>query len=105
MEEGVAVFNVSWKDEDGAAVTPSVANWTLTDAYGNVVNSRSGVSIGSLSTANDIVLSGDDLVFSGVGLTGSERQLKVTYTYASDLGTLTQNHGVRFSITDLAVVT
>lgn len=103
-EEGVAVFTVSWLDEDSAAVTPDSATWTLVDQSGNVINSRSAVTINSLSTSNAIVLEDDDLAI--IQPQDSQRELSVTFTYTSaTYGELTQKDGVRFNIDDLWGVT
>lgn len=96
-EEGVYVITIAWEDEDGAAVTPDSATWTLTDNRGNVINSRSAVTISSLSTSNDIILEGDDLALTG---TGVQREIRFSYTYTSDLGELSDEEVARFSIDD-----
>ena len=43
---------------------PGTALWTLSDADGNVINSRSGVTLTPASSMN-IVLQGDDLAITG----------------------------------------
>jgi len=86
-EEGTGVFTCAFKDETGAGVTPSSANWTLTDTSGTVINSRDAVTISSLAASVDVVLSGDDLALSsGFSGTAEERVLTVEYVYDSDAG-------------------
>lgn len=85
VEGSTFVINIAPTDEDGAAVTPNTATWTLTDENGNVINSRLDVSIGTPSTSMDVVLSGADLP----GKTGGgNRTLKLAFegTYDSDAG-------------------
>jgi len=66
-EKGAGVIQVSFKDEDNAAVVPnpSTIKWTLTNnppsgTTATVINSREQVDITSGSTVN-ILLEGDDL--------------------------------------------
>lgn len=77
-----AFVNVVPKDEDGTAVTPSAASWYLVNEDGDVVNSRSNVTISSLSASIDIELEPTDTQYSD----GSARVLRVDYTYDSDRG-------------------
>lgn len=59
--EGTYIITCAFKDSAGAAVTPNTLTWDLTDNEGNVINSRSGVSIAVPSTSNAVVLTGADL--------------------------------------------
>lgn len=60
---GTAVITIDFYDEDGNAVTPNTATWTLRKAKtGEIINSREDVSISPLDTSVDVVLSGSDLV-------------------------------------------
>lgn len=103
QEEGTLVLNIAWYDEDGNAVTPSAATWTLTDLDGNVINSRQDVSISSLSTSNDVVLKGDDLAISPYGV---NRQLLAKWTYTSSAGSgLPATHAYQFKIDNMSGVT
>lgn len=82
LEGGTLVLTLAWYDDAGSAVTPDTATWTLREAdSGAVVNSRSDVAISSLSTSNDIVLSGDDLT-EGM----KKLFIEATYTSASGSG-------------------
>ena len=101
-EEGSAVFTAAFTDEDGAAVVPnSGLTWTLTDASGNVINSRSAVALTSASSVT-IKLSGNDLA---IGSNGTERHLLIQGTYASGGDTLNIKDAAIFFIDDLAGVT
>ena len=104
VEEGTAVVTIAFKDEDGSAVTPSAATWTLTDGDGTVINSRNQVAIGSLAASVNVVLKGDDLSLAAGS--GTTRKFLVEYTYTSNLGSgLPGKAQLIFSIEDLAAVT
>lgn len=85
LEKSTYVITLPWKDEDGNAMTPDSATWTLTDTSGNVINSRSSVSITPIATTNYVVLSGDDLAIPRPGILG--RVLTVEAVYDSTYGT------------------
>jgi len=60
--EGSSFFaTVTYKDEDGNAITPNNAYWSLRTMDGTVVNSRTSVEITTPTTSDVIVLQGDDL--------------------------------------------
>lgn len=93
---------VQFKDETGAAVTPTEVNWTLTDGRGSVVNSREGVSETPASTVV-IALTDEDL--SLANLVGETRYLLIEAVYDSDLGTgLSLRDQAQFTIDDLVKV-
>lgn len=79
VDEGALGISIAFTDENGGAVTPSAASWTLKDRVGNVINSREDVTISSLSTTVYILLEGDDLNY-----TSSTRYFTIEYTYTSD---------------------
>jgi hypothetical protein len=64
-EEGTAVVQCVFTDEDGGAVAPSSLTWTLSDRQGTIINSREDVDVseGDLASTTNIVLSGNDLAF------------------------------------------
>lgn len=96
------VFDVSFFDEDGTAVTPSAATWTLTDDHGTVINSRSAVAL-TLAPVATIVLSGADLAASDP--LRLNRRLLVEWTYDSTAGTnLPGKHEASFDVDDLVAV-
>lgn len=104
-EKSTYTVRVAFIDEDDIAVVPNVGSltWTLTDARGNTINSKSNVAITSASTIN-IVLSGADLAVSNPD--DLLRVVTVQGTYNSSLGNnLTLKDEVGFYIDDLLVVT
>ncbi len=78
---------VGFTDDDGAAETPTSADWTLTDENGTVINSREEVTINSLAASVTVTLSGNDLDLLA-GETGETaiRHFLVQAVYSSDLG-------------------
>ena len=104
QEESSYTITAAFTDEDGSAVTPSSVTWTLTDTYGNVINSRSGVSV-TPGTSVDITLSGDDLAISESG-DFINRILTVEAVYDSSYGTdLPLKDSATFQIDNLKAVT
>lgn len=82
-EGSTFIVTAAFTDEDDAAVVPDSITWTLTDDVGDVVNSRSAVSVATPAASIDIVLSGADLTVS------SERRrrfLAIEAVYDSDAG-------------------
>ena len=61
VNESTYIITATYTNSAGDAVTPNTLEWNLKDEYGNVINSRSAVSIAVPSTSNSIVLFGDDL--------------------------------------------
>lgn len=61
-EESTFIVTVAFFDTDQAAVAPKLAQWTLKDEDGAIVNNREAVLIDSPGTTVIIVLTGDDLV-------------------------------------------
>lgn len=102
-EEATAKVTISgFTDESGASVTPTALTWTLTDRSGNVINSRSAVSLTPASSVS-FLLTGDDL---SIGNYGKQRVLTITATYDSDLGSdLIAREQANFSIENFTAVT
>ncbi len=102
-EEGTIVITATYKDHAGSSVTPQTMVWKLTDVDGNVVNSRSAVTIAVPTAADKVVLSGDDLPTSG-----SDRDLILTlegtYNHSDGAG-LKLKESVRFTVNNMVVVT
>lgn len=82
-EQSTYVVSVAFTDETGASVVPSAVAWTLSDVEGNVVNSRSAVSVTPAASIK-IVLSGDDLAVNSTA--GNIRKLYIAATYNSSNG-------------------
>lgn len=102
-EEATAKVTVSaFTDESGASVTPTAITWTLTDRLGNVINSRTGVSVTPASSVS-FLLTGDDL---GIGSYGRQRVITIAVTYDSSLGSgLVAREQAYFTIEDLTAIT
>ena len=99
QDSGTYIVTLAWTDEAGTAVTPTTATWELSDRAGTTINSRTAVTIGSLSTTNYIVLIAADLAFSDAPF----RRLEVRFTYTSAThGALSQRIEYEIEITDHA---
>jgi hypothetical protein len=87
---GSGAILVSFKNENGEAVVPKSATWTLIDKAGNVINYRKNVAISPLAAISRIVLlrldlKPDETLKKGVD---QERILRVKSVYDSvTLGT------------------
>lgn len=104
-EQSTYPITVSFADENGDAVTPTSATWTLTDTRGNVVNGRDSVEISPLSTSATILLFGADLSLREDVHLGKTRVLTISGFYDSDLGdSLPLNMETEFTINDLVAV-
>lgn len=105
-EESTFAITVAFTDDDGSAVSPNAATWTLTDSSGTVINSREDVSISSPTSSETIVLSGDDLQILS-GETGDVlRILTVEGDYDSSLGSsLPLKGSCKFVLDNLVAVT
>jgi hypothetical protein len=58
---GSVGMKITIVDENGDALIPTAATWTLTDLEGNVINSRTDVAISPLASEMTVLMSGDDL--------------------------------------------
>lgn len=108
VEKSTLALIISFTDEDGSAVTPKTATWTLTDDNGDVINSREQVNIASLDTSVTVVLSGDDLqILSGEASDElATRRFLIEATYDSSLGSdLPLNESCAFPVRNLKYVT
>ena len=98
----VIVVNFIEKDSDGVS-TPVIPNdgltWTLMDAEGNIINSRSSVPLEPAESV-DIVLSGADLALDGSY--PEHRYVTIEGTYDSLFGSnLSLKNAVSFQIENL----
>lgn len=104
QEESSYTITASFTDEDGTAVTPTSATWTLSDTYGNTINSRAAEVI-TPDTSVDITLTGDDLAISETGAV-IKRILTVEAVYDSTYGTgLTLKDTATFQVDNLTIIT
>ena len=101
-EESTAKVTVTFTDEDGASTTPTAVTWALTDAAGNVINSREDVAVTPAASVS-FLLTGDDLA---IGSNGTQRVLLIEATYNSTLGSgVPLKSQATFRIQDLVAVT
>jgi hypothetical protein len=92
------VVTAAFTDEDGVAVSPDSLVWTLKNRDGDIINSREDVTVDTPSSSENIVLSGDDILYSD----GAERILILEATYTSSSGEgLPLKDSVQFEIQDL----
>jgi hypothetical protein len=83
MKGSTAFVTVNFKDEDGQAVAPKSATWTLTTLAGVVVNNRQAVVIPTpIASTILVTLTGNDLAISK-GKKFQERILLVESIYDS----------------------
>lgn len=98
FEKSTAIVTATFVDEASNPLTPNTLTWTLKDLEGNVINSRSAVSISPATTIN-IVLSGDDLAVTDGN---EERIVLIEGTYNSSYGSgLPLVAACRFSILNI----
>lgn len=98
VEESAIVITAAYTDENGDAVTPSAATWSLCDEAGTIINSREDVAISSPTTSDDILLTGDDLAITETTYE-VYRYLIIDYTYTSaDHGAVNARDQVKFSV-------
>jgi hypothetical protein len=105
VEGSTFAITVSFKDEDGSAVTPSAITWSLYNTSGAVVNSRQAVAVAAPSSTITIVLSGNDLALESESASSERRRLLVSATYNSDLGSgLTMADSFEFKVLNTNVI-
>lgn len=105
VERSTFVLTISFYDENGELVTPTSATWTLTDSAGDIINSREDVTISSLSSTVNVVLSGLDLALSD-SVSDPVRKMLVKGAYNSTLGTgLPLRDQITFEIDNLTGLT
>jgi len=83
-EKTTSVVSVTFKDENGAAVNPATAKYTLFNvATGAVINSRSAVDVPGSTSTRLIELTPADNVIVDTALQLEEHRLYVLYTYSA----------------------
>ena len=103
-EKSTVVFDVSFTDENEAAVVPESITWTLVDSQNNIINSRDGVDVETPAASVSIVLTGDDLQIQTSERYQNKvyRYLVVEAIYNSDAGDgLSITESIRFKIENL----
>lgn len=102
-EKSTYVITCTFYDETDTKVN-AVATWSLYNALGDIVNSRSAVSLPVVGGVATIVLTGNDLALTA-GESG-KRRLLIAATYDSSNGTgLTLKKEYSFTISNLVTVT
>jgi hypothetical protein len=105
QEESTFALHISFFDEDGVPVTPDAGlAWTLTDAAGATINSRTAVAITPAETVT-VVLTGNDLAIQA-GETAAKvlRRVLIAGTYNSTLGSnLAISEEIRFVLENTLV--
>ena len=99
-DKSTKVVTVAFLDEDGNAVVPTGAAWTLTNEGGAIINNRNQEPISPLASSSDVVLSGNDLKWAD----GRRRYLVVEAVYNGVQNGLTLNDQVWWKITNLKFV-
>jgi hypothetical protein len=106
-EQSTFIITCAFADEDGNSITPTSAVWSLTDAYGNIINDLEREVIDPLAASIDIVLTGDDLQIVGQFEQDSDlvsRKFLLEAIYDSDAGSdLTLNEEASFSLENLNI--
>jgi len=98
---------IDFTDDDGAAVAPTSATWTLTDNSGNIINSQEDIVIASPASSETITLSDNDLqiLSNETTLENVGRRFLIEAVYDSSLGTgLSLRDSCFFVIRNLAAV-
>lgn len=84
-EEETGYVNLAFTDEDGTAVIPDSATYTLYDEVsGGIINDRTAVDIGSLAASVDLELEPDDNVIVDTDKTYEAHVLLVEWIYNTD---------------------
>ena len=103
-EKSTIAIVIDFEDEEGSAVIPSEAKWTLTNDDGDVVDTRDEIEISSPAASETVVLKGDNLqILPGeVNDRFATRRFLVEAKYSSSLGSgLPLNESCTFSIRNL----
>ncbi len=84
-EKTTGYITLAFTDEDGTAVTPDSATYTLyNEATGAIINSRDAVSISGLASSYDLELTPDDNVIVDVTKIREAHILMIEWTYNTD---------------------
>lgn len=83
-EEGTYIVTAAFTDEAGTALIPTSITWSLRDENDAIVNSRNAVVVSVPAASINIVLSGNDLIYS---VTQTKRIVTIEAVYTSTYGT------------------
>lgn len=102
-EESTGYITLAFTDEDGTAVTPASATYTLYDEITeSIINSRNATSISGLDTSVDLELEPDDNVIVTTGKNEETHILFVQWVYNTDK---VGHDEFRFAVSNLTKVT
>ncbi len=96
-ENGGATVSGTFTDAAGSLFTPTTATYTLTDRFGNIIDSLSNIAIPSYTTSYTIDLTCSNLSIPTAGETLRYLLIKTTY----DSGTKCATEQLAFYINDL----
>lgn len=88
VEQSTYIVTVEFFDSDGISVTPKIAQWTLKDEDGAVVNSRDAVDLPTPEATEYIALTGNDLALPDTAKPFRYLLVEAQYdsvTYGNDL--------------------
>ncbi|MCP4393452.1 MAG: hypothetical protein GY804_04180 [Alphaproteobacteria bacterium] len=96
-ENGGATVSGTFTDAAGGLFPPTTATYTLTDRFGNIIDSLSDIAISGYTTSYTITLSCTNLSIPTAGETLRYLLIKTTY----DSGTKCATEQLEFNINDL----
>lgn len=98
-EEGIYVIDAAFYDEASppAPVVPTAVSWKLVDHAGTLIANDTAAP-GDLDYTMAFLLSGTDLAIPDGAVGEVARHFRISYTYVSSLGTLTQTAEATFWI-------
>jgi hypothetical protein len=104
-ERGVYGLKVDFYDDDGVAMIPNWARWSLFNDAGAIVNSRSNVSLTPDETVY-IVLQGEDLAIPSTDKTKVRKVVVEAEYNSANLGNdLPYKEEITFKIADILGIT
>lgn len=106
IERSTYALTVGFADPDDTPITPTSIKWTLTDADGTVINGRDAVTVSTLASSVNVILSGDDLQIlpseSARALAVRTFTVEAEYLYGAQ--TLPLNDSIIFYIKNLKAI-
>ena len=77
---------ITFADPDGAVIVPDTIAWTLSDAYGNIINNREQVAIAPSASVKVVLNTSDTAAQTGETALKLQRHFLVEYAYDSTYG-------------------
>ena len=106
-EQATKFIDLAFLDEAEAAEDAKTLKWTLTDIFGNIINSRDQIEVANPSSEETVVLSGNDLAIFNDEPSASKgkRLFTAEATYDSTLGNdLLLTGEANFTVIDLTAI-